>query len=218
MRALPEIKSRALRFARIQGICHVSCIQVTHFDSVSKKCRQEHVVFEGEVFGQHWVIQKIKFSYMLLCLLFFFCFNYFALEWELFSLLLHWLTQNHLAGTFLLFSCNFRYIVRVWFALHVRGFLCYDCNFVRTDSPTNESYFCFSCPEVIICQCLYLVSSLCANWCVVLLAHFVGRRWRKERQGDSSYRWDEDIRWRTGDRVKVNALAVNGLFCVVYGY
>lgn len=53
VRALPEIKSRALRFARIQGICHVSCIQVTHFDSVSKKCRQEHVVFEGEVFGQH---------------------------------------------------------------------------------------------------------------------------------------------------------------------
>lgn len=142
----------------------------------------------------------------------------FRMRTIFFPPLLHWLTQNHLAGTFLLFSCNFRYIVWVWFALHVRGFLRYDCNFVRTDSPTNESYFCFSCPEVIICQCLYLVSSLYANWCVVLLAHFVGRRWRKERQGDSSYRWDEDIRWRTGDRVKVNALAVNGLFCVVYGY
>lgn len=79
-------------------------------------------------------------SYRLLCLLFVLQLFCSRMRTNFYSLLLHWLTKNHSAGTFLLFSCNFRYIIRVWFALHVRGFLQDGCNFLWTDSPTVMSH------------------------------------------------------------------------------
>lgn len=140
MLPLPEIRSRALHFAKIQGMWHVFSIHVAHFDSVSEKCSQEHVASEGEVLGRHWETQKIKLSYRLLCLFFVLQLFCSRMRTNFYSLLLHWLTQNHSAGTFLLFSCNFRYIIQVWFALHVRGFLHEGCNFLWTDSPTVMSH------------------------------------------------------------------------------
>lgn len=128
----PGMRSRPLHFAKVHGVCHqhVFHIHVTLFGSVLEECSQERLALEGEVFGQHKEIQEMSSAYRLCCLPFvpqLFCSR---ARTNFCSLSLYLLNGLMGASLFLLFPCNFRYIIGIGFNLHVIAFFCDDCNFL----------------------------------------------------------------------------------------